>query len=108
MNREDPVTRAEARVEPSGFLMATVTYPLLELVIFTLIRWPTEPAKVYPAFWPGVLMVAVTWAPEGVGVMAPERSGGTSYTVRVMVSVTAPLGSIRTVEVPATGRVAGS
>src|SRR6266545_7773939 len=97
MNPEPAVTRTEARVEPSGLIIVTVTYPIGDLAIFTLILGPTEPAKVYPAFWPGVLMVAVTWAPEGVGVMAPERSGGTSYTVRVMVSVTGPLGSTRTV-----------
>src|SRR6266540_7521749 len=97
MNPEPAVTRTEARVEPSGFLMETVTYPMGDLAIFTLIRWPTEPANVYPAFWPGVLMVAVTWAPEGVGVMAPERSGGTSYAGRDVRPVADPLGSSRTV-----------
>ena len=61
----------------------------------TLTFWPAVPVNVALAFWPATVVVRVTAGPPAV--MAEEGSAGTSYAVKLMDPVVAPLGSITNV-----------
>ena len=86
MNEPDFVTSVGAtRFVPSGFVIETFACVIVTDDDFKLMRWPAEPVNVCRAFCPGVVVVTVTGAPPGV--IEPETSGGTSYSVRVMLPV---------------------